>query len=444
MSLAPGETWGQGGQTNAIPEFGIECRNRATWIDSPFQSGQFFLVLLLDNRNNFNQGVAVTVDKPHLSNWKSITSSLIKRIERGELVPGSKLPTEEEIAETFAVSRSTAHRAVAELQRHGLVERKRRWGTVVCQKAAQKTHLIALIFDRIAQQFDFPQAELIKGIQTVLGDNFSLIWCDSQDDPKREARFLRRMSQETDGIICFPIANPENAHLMESLSEAGFPIILLDRIPAGYTGRSVISDDTEATRKAILDVTKRSKREILFLSFQKPNVSSAVSRLQAYKLAMRDSGLPTVHLVKWLTRELETSDELLQEAVHDSLYTAIYRPIPIQAVYCVQDSLALAASQAFRSFGMRVPDDIEIITVNEWPALLLETPWQMTRIVRRKEEIGNLAGTMLHDLIDGKEVSTGPQMVPADLLPADPEQAPEAGGYRSWLQPSQSPMKVLQ
>lgn len=61
--------------------------------------------------------------------------NLRTEILSGTRPPGSMLPGEIDLAEQFGVSRVTARRALNELAREGLVDRKRRSGTRVAQRA---------------------------------------------------------------------------------------------------------------------------------------------------------------------------------------------------------------------------------------------------------------------------------------------------------------------
>jgi DNA-binding transcriptional MocR family regulator len=62
---------------------------------------------------------------------RSIAAELADRINRGELPPGERLPSERALAAAVGIHRSTAALAYAELEADGLVERRRGSGTVV-------------------------------------------------------------------------------------------------------------------------------------------------------------------------------------------------------------------------------------------------------------------------------------------------------------------------
>jgi len=74
--------------------------------------------------------------------YKRIQFALQRRIEEGELQPGDAVPSERELARAHEVSLMTARHALAEMQREGLVDRRRGSGTFV---APPKIH-----FNRLA------------------------------------------------------------------------------------------------------------------------------------------------------------------------------------------------------------------------------------------------------------------------------------------------------
>jgi GntR family transcriptional regulator len=80
--------------------------------------------------------------EPDAPAYRRIQYALQKRIEAGELQPGDAVPSERELARSHEVSLMTARHALAELEREGLVDRRRGAGTFV---ALPKIH-----FNRLA------------------------------------------------------------------------------------------------------------------------------------------------------------------------------------------------------------------------------------------------------------------------------------------------------
>jgi GntR family transcriptional regulator, histidine utilization repressor len=68
---------------------------------------------------------------PHRTSWLDIRAELARRIAAREWSPGIAIPGEERLASEFGVARATVNRALQDLARAGLVERKRKAGTRV-------------------------------------------------------------------------------------------------------------------------------------------------------------------------------------------------------------------------------------------------------------------------------------------------------------------------
>jgi len=69
--------------------------------------------------------------RPDRPAYRRIQHALQKRIQGGELRPGDAVPSERELARSHKVSLMTARHALAEMEREGLVDRRRGAGTFV-------------------------------------------------------------------------------------------------------------------------------------------------------------------------------------------------------------------------------------------------------------------------------------------------------------------------
>lgn len=355
--------------------------------------------------------------------WKEITDALEQEIAQGHRMPGDKLPTEEEIATLHGVSRVTAHRALRELQTRGLVVRQRRWGTVVAERSQVKTKRIGLIFDVIDPGNSFPQPGLLRGIQAGITDEFSVVLCDSQNDPKREAELLTKMSEECDGIVLLPTSAKENTELLRGIVRRKTPLVLLDRVPEGVKAPVVLSDNYVITRSAIDHLTERGHRRIGFISFHKPTVSTVQDRFRAYQDALKVVGVDAPErLTRFLASELEhTHDRRFGQAVVDAVHRMMSGPEGATAIFCVQDMFVPEVLEGLQELGKRPFEDIEITTFNDLPPMMLRKPWAIHRIVPRVFEIGRAAGEKLVQQMNGLPITDEVIQVHADFHPADTE-----------------------
>ena len=85
--------------------------------------------------------------------YRQLKDLIIGRISSGELKPGDRVPSENELVETMSVSRMTANRALRELNDEGYVERVAGRGTFVSDFRS-RSHLLEVhnIADEIAQR----------------------------------------------------------------------------------------------------------------------------------------------------------------------------------------------------------------------------------------------------------------------------------------------------
>jgi GntR family histidine utilization transcriptional repressor len=76
-----------------------------------------------------------------MSGWQAIRAEVLRRIQSRHWPPGASIPNEEDLAKEFGVARATVNRALRELARSGMIERKRRAGTRVAELPARKATL---------------------------------------------------------------------------------------------------------------------------------------------------------------------------------------------------------------------------------------------------------------------------------------------------------------
>lgn len=63
--------------------------------------------------------------------YRDIKADILGKITRGDWQPGSLIPAEMELAESYGAARATVNRAMRELADEGIIERKRKSGTRV-------------------------------------------------------------------------------------------------------------------------------------------------------------------------------------------------------------------------------------------------------------------------------------------------------------------------
>ena len=91
-----------------------------------------------------------------------ISRRLEQAVERGELVPGERLPNEIDFAGTLAVSRPTMRRAIEELVENGMVTRKRGVGTQVSNAEVRRRVALTSLHDDLAAAGRTPLTRVLR------------------------------------------------------------------------------------------------------------------------------------------------------------------------------------------------------------------------------------------------------------------------------------------
>lgn len=354
--------------------------------------------------------------------WKEIEEGLRRQIADGTLAPGARLPSGEEIAEEWGVSRHTAHRALEELQRQGLVVRQRKLGTVVAAAAEARPRSVALLIDVLLPNANHPSSDLLRGLHDGLGEDVNFLLVDAKDDPAVESRQLHRLPERADGIVTIPTLKPDSLPALERLAESGYPFVLVDRVPPDIAVDGVITDNEGAAARGMETLIARGHRRIGFMSFHKPTFSSVQERYAGYQGAMRDLGHDdeTVEtLTRWFPIASDHVRPVFNRLVQDALASLRSGPEPITALFCVEDSVARAAILACERLGIELPEDMEIITFSNWLPDSLGRPWNIHRIAQDHYGIGLAAAKLLLERIEDPTGERRTVRVPAHLVLAD-------------------------
>lgn len=178
-----------------------------------------------------------------------ILQSLQSQIAAGKYRPDKRLPSENELAQRFKVSRPTAARAIRELFNLGLVERRVGSGTFLrtsSVRAVQRTFGLLVpglgnteILDPICNEITrFAQSHHAA---VLWGDPSTTQRASTAEQALRLCRFY--IDRNVDGVFFAPIeVGPDrrriNLEITSALSAASIPITLLDRDVLDYPSRS--------------------------------------------------------------------------------------------------------------------------------------------------------------------------------------------------------------
>jgi DNA-binding LacI/PurR family transcriptional regulator len=301
----------------------------------------------------------------------------------------------------YAVSRPTAAKAFRMLEEEGLVTRSPGLGTFVKGGPAStaRTLLFGLAFP------EFGQGEIFDPITSGISrlgkvGNFSLLWGTTK--AKDEAfsiedlldLFDEYISRKVDGVFFAPLEGRDDTRGtsrqgLNRLSEAGIPVILIDRDLCLFPERSeyplIAIDNIRAGYKVTEHLLAQGQRraDFVWLSYEAYTVEL---RHRGYRMALLDRGIKPEPA--W-THNGDPDDKAFVESVIAS---------GAHDVVCGNDETAARFMSVARDLGIGIPEEIRIAAFDDVRySRLISVP--LTTIRQPVEEIAKRAvGEMLGSL----------------------------------------------
>lgn len=336
--------------------------------------------------------------------YRQVYDALERDILAGKYKSGQKLPSEASLVKQFGASRITVGRAVRDLRSHGLVERRAGSGTYVRQTVAAVPEA-GLTFGLLIP--DLGETEIFEPIREGMAGapesgEHALLWgATNARTGTKEAQAWRLAEQyltrRVAGVFFAPLElipgkDEMNARIVAAFEQAGIPIVLLDRCYLPYPHRSrhdlVGIDNRRAGYLAAEHLALLGRKRIAFLA--QPHSASTVSaRIAGYREALNAGGLGFSAIGG-------DAGALMKDERPDG-------------VVCANDRTAGMAMQKLIAMGVRIPQDVAIVGMDDAGyASLLPVP--LTTIRQPCREIGEAAMSAMLERI------ARPEMLARDIL----------------------------
>jgi GntR family transcriptional regulator of arabinose operon len=345
--------------------------------------------------------------------WNLIASSIRAAVESGELLPQTRLPSETAMAAQWGVSPMTVHRAMQELQREGVVLRRRGAGTVVAERKISALRRVGLVFTSLV---DSPQSTYVRGIQQSLGDKFQVLTFDAHENIRRETTLLEHIAEEADALICYPSCAAENTPLLKEIISQ-MPVVLVDRHPKDVVADTIMTDNKTSVMSGLEFLASRGHQHIACFMEDVSYISSVAERLEGYSEFMQKHN--AANASRWVYQIPRALSHAAYCAyAEEQVVKMLSDSIAVTAVFCQHDRLTAAVLEAFVYHGIAVPDQIEIVGINDIDPNLVPLSRSIHRLVQRTSELGSMAARRLEIRMENPELPPQIVKLQTDLMPA--------------------------
>ncbi|MEU3072641.1 GntR family transcriptional regulator [Streptomyces laurentii] len=320
--------------------------------------------------------------------------SLVARLRRGMLdgtwPPGSKLPTERALAADTGVSVTTVRRAYEDLVALGLVERRQGAGTFAAPRTGDDRadhKVIGVLVPDTA--FYYPR--VLHGIEqelTAAGARL-LLACSHYDLGEEDAALERMLAAGVHGLLLVPSLHTatDPGRRAADLLALPVPAVLVERrLTAhgpGDATEHVCTDHEGGAYDAVRHLRDLGHRRLGLLV--RVDAPPTVSIESGFARAIGDLGLPAHHHERDVMADWNP-------ARADAAVAAL-RAAGVTAALCFGDREAALVLAAARRAGLRVPEDLALISYDNEFADVAEIP--LTAVSPPKFQLGRLAAQIL-------------------------------------------------
>lgn len=229
--------------------------------------------------------------------------------------------------------------------------------TVARSLRSTHSHTVGLVLPDIRNPFF---ARLFDGVETEARlSQQMLLFVNTGEDPDREMEALAQLrSRRVDGLIIgLTRRTPEKA--FQSLLRSKTPVVFVDRAAPPEFDQVLAANDV-ATRTMVEHLASAGHRHIGMVAGVR-GISTAEDRIRGYREGLEQAGLP---VDESLILDGGSRREFARRAVTEALRSGAR----FDALVLGNNDMALGALEAIAIAGLRVPDDIAIVSLDDLPS----------------------------------------------------------------------------
>jgi LacI family fructose operon transcriptional repressor len=317
-----------------------------------------------------------------------------------------------DVAEAAGVSTATVSRVLAN-GRHVRPELRARVLAAVDQLGyrpnlvarslrSQQSNTIGLIVADIRNPFFTAISRAVEDIAYEQG--LSVIFCNTDEDPKKEAIYLNLMRDtNVPGVILSPTLETTDHFAPKNMS---FSVVVVDRPIHGADVDVVLLDNSDAAYRLTIHLIENGYRRIAAICGAMSTTGH--EREVGYEKALRTHSLSTTaEYVKYVPPR--------PEAGYAAALKMLDAAQPPDAIFTTNSLLGAGALQAIRERQLTIPDDVALVTFDETPWASLVQP-AITLIAQPTYEIGKTATDLLLQRIADPDRPTRQVILKGQLL----------------------------
>jgi DNA-binding LacI/PurR family transcriptional regulator len=320
-----------------------------------------------------------------------------------------------DVARDVDMSTATVSRALRGLQgvseqtRERVLESALRLGYVPSPSAAGlasgHTRTVAVIVPRVTQWFF---ASVVQGAEEVLRERgYDLLLYNLAGEASTRHRVFETglLSKRVDAVLVLSL-KPSPQELAR-LAQLGRPVTIVGADMPGWA--TVRIDDHGAAATATQHLLDLGHKRIGYVGGATEGVldfTAPSARLAGYRCTLERAGQPP-------RPELEADGAFTVAGGLRAARELLSAPNPPTAIFAASDEMAIGALRAARELGVRVPEDVSVIGIDDHE---MASYFDLTTVSQPVHEQGRVAATQVLAALTGEDWHPEQVILPTELV----------------------------
>jgi GntR family transcriptional regulator, arabinose operon transcriptional repressor len=278
---------------------------------------------------------------------------LRERIDRGELKPGTAMPSESALIAEFQISSTTARRCLNELAQQGLVNRVQGKGTFVASQAAfTAVRCAGILYHELVHLADTFSGKLLHGInQAMSPTRFEPLLLDlgmirRQENPGAALAELAKRWQ----LEALLIVSPSPLGWYQRVLDQGLPVASVNFAYEDPRIFSVVCDVEPASKRIADELVQHGHRRVVAIR--------KMFRGSLEGVALTTVRPPADSPLEWIC---ETYHYFEPDESQEIVLRHLRSPNPPTAFVAMCYESALLIRHAVRNAGLSIPQDVSLL-----------------------------------------------------------------------------------
>lgn len=248
-----------------------------------------------------------------------------------------------------------------------------------------QSNLVGLVISEITNPY-FP--ELVRGFQSAAWDRgFDVLLCNTEYSEERRKSVINKLIENDVRGVAVVTASVDR-NMTAELTAAGIAVVFSDLGPAGTLVSNVSINYHRGISQAIEHVVGLGHQRAAIIAGPQSNRTALTIR-KTLEAGLRERSIdafPVIHCDSYV------------DAGASAVRTILSSAKPPTAIFCGSDRIAMGALSALEEAGVKVPEEISVIGVDDISFAFLTRP-PLTTIHVPREQLGKTAFEALHKML---------------------------------------------